>query len=165
MGFRDLAEILPATAAKPKALPINGTVYDFPGRISAETGALLVAIEKHRGKEAADILGVVDQEQMQRLQDDLLGDAYDRMRAAGVTGEMISHVIATLIMWHLYGEQAAEAVWESAGEAKTPNRVARRASKGSGSKTPSPGSTAGTTSRKPAAKKVSAGRRSSSTGR
>lgn len=165
MGFRDLSEILPSTADEPKCLPILGTTYEFPARVSAETGALLLQIERQRTEVDPSGLG---EEVLERVQRDLLGDTYDTMRVAGVPPAMVSHAIATLMVWHLYGQQAAEAAWERMGEAQTPNRAQRRtaASKGSGSKTRSPASTGGTTgrTRKTAARR-SPGHTSSSTGR
>ncbi|MCZ7376550.1 DUF7426 family protein [Micromonospora sp. WMMC250] len=84
----------------------------------------------------------------------VLGDTYQQMLADGVSGRWIQHAGMTVIAWLAAGDEVAEMYWASAGrpEAPAPNRAARRggasSSTGGANKTPSPGSTSGTNSRR-----------------
>lgn len=165
-GFRDFDELV---ARAPKQLPIGGRLFDFPDRISAETGRLLLVMQRQAqelGAEATpeDLLETagLDADTLLQVQADLLGDALDEMVAQGVGGA-VGHVVKTLTVWHLYGQDAAEQVWNSLGPTPAPNRAARR-SKATATSTKRPASTAGTTSRAPAAA-ARPGRSSSKPGR
>lgn len=160
-GFLDFVEDV---APEPKRLPINGKLYEFPARVSAETGRLLLLVWR-TGREGGDVEGAlrraaVDDEHALDMQDELLGEAFDELVMDGRSGA-IPRVMTTLTTWHLFGQAAAEQVWNAAADPQTaPNRQARR---GGATSTRAPGSTAGTPKAKP--KKASRGSGSATTGR
>lgn len=166
-AFRDLDEIL---VDKPVRLPIKGKTYEFPGSIPARTGLMLqrIAAAAHKAKNASptDLAEEVlsDEEEID-LRGELMGSTEVEMARDGLTTAHTSHVFQTLLIWHMAGEEAAAAAWESLGKVQVPNRAARRASRGSASTTRSPASTSTTTTppRKRAAP-ASPGSASSSTG-
>lgn len=165
--FRDFDELVPRA---PKQLPLGGQLFDFPDRVSARTGTLLLAMQvatKELGADAApeQVLRKLDMtdSEMQHLHDELLGDGHRALVAAGF-GHAVGHVVKTLTVWHLYGEEAAQQVWNSLGPTSAPNRAARR-SKAPATSTPRRASTAGTTPRKAPAKAARAGRPSPTAGR
>ena len=151
--FRDLTEFL---VVPPKSLPVGGRTYDFPGTISGAAGLLLQLVQARAREEARardegrtpepdedlpeDLAGI-------DLREELLGGVDRDMVRDGCTSAQIEHCFATLMTWHMAGEDAAHRFWtERAGGPPPPNRAARRASAGSGTATPSPASTSGTSS-------------------
>lgn len=151
--FGDLTEFL---VVEPKILPINGRRYEFPGDVSARAYLVIQHTMEQgvRAKRAADAGQpydptqiVLDDDEELDLQEELFGDARSEMIADGLTASQLQRVMATLMLWHAYGRDAAVAVWRQ-GEAPAPNRAARRASKGSGSTTKRPASGSGTSSRR-----------------
>lgn len=168
MSFKDFDELVART---PKRLPIGGRLYEFPDRISAETGKLLLVMQRQAQELGADAspesllrtAGISD-EQILKVQAEMLGDTIDEMVANGV-GAAVGHAVKALTAWHLYGQEAAEQAWNSLGPTPAPNRAARR-SKATATSTRSRASTTGTSSRKPAkAAAARPGRNSSKSGR
>lgn len=124
MTFRDLTEVL---GSEPKVLPIRGTDVEFPGRISARTGTLLLKLQEEveAGNDVVDDLvasGIITAEDAIEIEDDLLGDGRRVLDEMGVVGQMRQRVVETLTAWHLGGEEAAIGVWEG----KALNREQRR---------------------------------------
>jgi hypothetical protein len=116
MAFRDLADVL--GVAPDKVLPINGQDVRFPGRISARTGQLLLATNAAVEGGARTESEIVErlqlsEEDLQAVEEDLLGPAAAVLDGLGVVGEARQHVMATLTVWHLAGQDAAENVWEA----------------------------------------------------
>lgn len=144
MAFRDLTDVLGVTP--PKTLPIHGEQVEFPARVSARTGMLLLTLQ-HRADAGEDVESVVDSLGLDdaaavELERDLLGeDGLRRLDALGVIGDARAHVVGTLIAWHMRGEAAAVATWEAgpvttAGkDAAASNRATRRKTAGRSSKT------------------------------
>lgn len=164
MPFKDLDELLVAR----KQLPIGGRLHDFPDRISAASGLVLLRLSQraqadpdaaaNADKIASELL---DDAGWEALQTEVLGKPAEEFIADGLTGDHVSHVFKTLMTWHLHGQDAAEKAWEQVGNPPAPNRASRRATATS---TRSRGSSSGTTTRKPGAKaKASPGRSSSAT--
>jgi hypothetical protein len=134
MGWTDLADLHGITPDI--ELPIHGEVIKFPGRISAWAGSLLMTIRAaildqegepgdigERVVESLDLSG----EDVAAMERELLGDGADDLERLGVTGRERQHVVNTLTVWHLSGEEAAHAAWEGQGKAPArPNRAARR---------------------------------------
>jgi len=133
-AFRDLAEVFELT---PIELPIEGTVYAFPARIPAETGLLLAQVRAAAETDAETDLDGIENVTMEGLRVDLMGDSLTAMRAAAVPNVWIDHVLYTLMVWHMEGEDAAAVVWErrAPGEAAAPNRAGKRAAKKASART------------------------------
>lgn len=143
MGFRDLAEV--AGVREPKVLPILGEDVAFPGTVSAEIGARMMLI--YRAGQAvmaspetaeAEIEAItangLTQASVDEMEAALLGDGAEALDRLQVWGAARNRVISTLTVWHIVGQEAAEAVWEGkaptgAGPAPA-NRAARRATGG-----------------------------------
>lgn len=166
MSFKDFDELVART---PKRLPIGGRMYDFPDRISAESGKLLLVMQRMGQELGPDVepqallaAAGLDDDRVMALQAEMLGGCFDEMVEHGV-GAAVGHVIKALTAWHLYGQEAAERAWNSLGPTTAPNRAARRQS-ATGKSTKSPASTTGTSSRKPV-KAARPGRPSSKSGR
>ena len=133
MAFRDLEEFL---VVEPLELPIRGKLYRFPGEISARAWLLVQRLgEKYerarRAREAGrpidpeeEVLSDLDEG---ALRSEMFGDAQGEMIADNLTSEHMKRVFYVLIAFHLSGREAAEAVWNQAGELKAPNREVRRA--------------------------------------
>ena len=149
--FQSVDEFFESRAAKPKTLPVWGKDRQFPGRLSAEVGLVLLRMQNAaknnepstRASEIAiDVLG---DEAQQVLSDALMGPGVeDELVAEGVPPELVAHVYQTLIVWHLRGRDAAvQAFSQMPGEPAPSNRATRRstASKATGTKAPR-GSTA-----------------------
>lgn len=151
MTFKDLTEFFDGSLR----LPIAGKEYVIPP-ISADDGIWVTALITTASKVAAG--GKVDEADAKRLTLDdgderelyerVLGTAFEEMRVDGVNWPSISHAGQTAMVFFAQGEDAAEKVWHSLGEAEAPNRATRRASKATASSTPRRGSTSGTRSRK-----------------
>jgi hypothetical protein len=131
MAFRDLSEVL--EPPDPKVLPINGVPVEFPRSISAKVGAMCVTLvnsmEAAQGMSVDEFLGSLgwSDEDADELERGLLGDdGLAKLNDLGVLGEARMRVIATLLFWHLAGQEAAEVVWEGKAPAQ-PNREQRRA--------------------------------------
>ncbi len=165
MPFEDLVDVLGITPAK--VLPIAGRQVAFPGRVSARTGMLLLAIQRDavaRGGEQRDVdetvaaLGLTDDD-AEALEAELFGESRAVLDELGVIGEARQLVMGTLVAWHLGGQEAAEKTWAAGaggGKAQAPsNRATRRTTAGRSSKTA--GKAAGPS--RTAAGAASAGRR------
>lgn len=137
-----------------KRLPIDGHVFEFPDRISAEAGEVLLRVhnaavdagenaDPERVFEAAGI----DPAQVHQAHAELLGDAHAELIAEGLSGAL-ERVVQTLTAWHVFGQKAAESAWNGLGPTTPPNRAARRQSATARS-TRLRASTTGTSSRKP----------------
>lgn len=131
MSFRDLSEVL--EPPDPKVLPVNGTMVEFPRSISAKVGAMCVTLvnsmEVAQGMSVDDFLGSLgwSQDEADELEAGLLGpDGLAKLNELGVIGEGRMRVLATLLFWHLAGQEAAEVVWEGKALSQ-PNRETRRA--------------------------------------
>lgn len=166
-GFKDFDELVTRT---PKQLPIGGVLYDFPDRVSARTGLLMLAMraaaqDLPAGSDPTDLIDAagVSEADAAAMESELLGDGHARLIEAG-HGHAVAHVVQTLTVWHLYGQAAAEQVWNSLGPTPAPNRAARR-SPAKATSNRQAASTAGSSSRKPPGKTVRAGGASSSSGR
>lgn len=144
MAFRDLTDVLGATPAK--VLPIHGKMIEFPGRVSARAGMLLLAIQRAAQEQQAE-LGEILPDQVvvaavgldgadeagKYLEAEMLGDSRGELDALGVVGVERDRILATLTVWHLSGQDAAEAVWEGKDPApKASKPKAGRASKMAG---------------------------------
>jgi hypothetical protein len=145
MAFRDLTDVLGVST--PKVLPIRGRSVEFPGTISAWAGTLLLALRRAAAEsiesgdvDPSDVAGLVlstgaaTEMDALRLERELLGDAGDVLDELGVMGEGRQHIIGTLTVWHLSGEEAATACWEGKAPVQ-PNRAKRRTTAGRSSKT------------------------------
>ncbi len=148
MAFRDLGDFL---VVEPVVLPIRGKEYSFPGEISARAWLRLQRLSellqaaKQDGFVASDT--AVDDEEEADLMGEMLGGVENQMMDDGCTSQEIKAVFYTLIAYHLSGVEAAEVVWNSAGETPAPNRAARR-SKAPAKSTRSRGSHDGSTAPK-----------------
>lgn len=144
MSFKDFDELV---APAPKALPIGGKWYEFPAKVPAATGLLMLKVHRHQGvaktvDELMDAAGITP-EHLAQITDDVLGDTLAELVADG-KGGAVARALQALTAWHLYGQDAAEAAWNRVGPTAAPNRTARRASKAT-AKSARPASTAGTT--------------------
>jgi len=168
MGFRDLDEFL---VSEPIVLPIRGKEYSFPGpgdvsadlwlRLQRLSNQMQRAQESARKGEAFDPdEEVVSDSDQEAMMDEMFGGTEQEMIDEGLSSAHIKAVFYTLIAWHLSGEDAALAVWNSQGESPAPNRATRRASAKS---IRSRGSRVGSSVAKPKTK-VSPGEDSSSSG-
>lgn len=133
--FQDLDQVLPIAK---KQLPIHGQVVDFPDRISAESGTLLLRIQ-HRGRERPELVeqpdqlidGLVDEARMNELVEEVLGrPAEEFLPLVNMDQSRMMHVFQTLMVWHLSGEDSAREVWNNPGKAPGP----KTAKKTTGSK-------------------------------
>lgn len=169
MAFRDLADVLDVPS--PKILPINGTMVEFPGRISAASGALLilmrqkaVAGELDAAADLADT-GLITDARALELEAELLGDGVQQLDELGVFGDGRARVVQTLMAWHMSGQEAAEAVWE--GKAQAPRQVGTKSSRpraGRGSRTAATLTAGGGAARSRAADGAASGRRTTTKG-
>ncbi|MEX2984578.1 hypothetical protein [Streptomyces sp. C36] len=148
MAFEALGELLDETLA----LPIGDTLYVVPAP-SAEVGLRVQAII-HAAAVAADG-GRVDEEVLgdaaeRDLYRDVLGEAYDRMLADGVTWPALKHSAVTAMVWISQDKAASERYWNSGGDPNraAPNRQARRNRSAGANSTSNRGSTNGTSGRK-----------------
>ena len=147
MPFRDLDELL---GSPKKQLPIRGRLLDFPDRISKDTGLLLLRVQQRAKASDGDtdpatlVADLLDDEGWTALQAEVLGRSPEELIAEGLSGQEIAHIFQTLISWHLYGQDAAEAAWESVGNGPAPNRKTRRSKAAAPSNRPR-GSRAGST--------------------
>jgi len=157
--FGDLVEFL---TPEPKTLTIAGKAYDFPADVSARTWLVLqhvlqagVAAQAaaKEGREYNPRALVLDDDTEIDVRAELFGDCADELIDDDVPGSFQQHAMTTLMVWHVYGRDAALATWRRQGEAPAPNRAARRASKppvsaGTGRTTKTAASTSGTRSTK-----------------
>jgi hypothetical protein len=156
--FGDLTEFL---VVQPKSLPIDGVVYDFPGDVSAQAWLVIqhalqtgvaAKIAADEGREYAAKSLILDDDTELDLRSELFGDCAQEMTDNGVSSAYQQHALTTLMVWHVYGRDAALKIWRgtTSGEAAAPNRAARRAkpraSEGSGTSTKTPASSSGTRS-------------------
>lgn len=118
MAFKDLADLDEFVGGKSlKHLPINGELVTFPDRISAKTGTLLIHLQRQDQDKAKVSLKGITNDQWLAIQEDLVGDeAMEKLISLGVVGDTYAHVVATLIVWHLQGQDAAEKVWNTPGK-------------------------------------------------
>ena len=132
MPFRDLDELLGSPA---KELPIRGKLYAFPDRISAASGLVLLRVSQRAKADPAAaqadpqaIAGdLLDPAGWEALQAEVLGRSPEDLVAEGLNGDEVTHVFRTLVAWHVYGRENAEAAWESLGNPQGPtNRTERR---------------------------------------
>ncbi|NAE18082.1 DUF7426 family protein [Enterococcus hirae] len=152
--FGDLADLL---TIEPKPLTINGVVYDFPGDVSAQAWLVIqhtlqtgvaAKIAANAGKPYTPKAIVLDDDAELDLRAELFGDCAQEMTDNNVSSAYQQHAMTTLMVWHVYGREAALKIWRGTtlGEAAPPNRAARRSS-GAGTTTKTPASTSGTRSR------------------
>lgn len=156
--FGDLTEFL---VVEPKSLPIDGVTYDFPGDVSAQAWLVIqhalqtgvaAKVASDRGEDYTAKALVLDDDAEIDLRAELFGDCAQEMTDNGVSSAYQTHALMTLMVWHVYGRDAALKIWRgtTSGEAEAPNRAARRAkpraSEGSGTTTKTPASTSGTRS-------------------
>jgi hypothetical protein len=163
--FKDIDELL---GSPKKQLPVHGRLYDFPDRISAATGTVLLRISQRAqadpaAAEDADsiVADLLDDEGWVAVQEEILGRPALDFVAEGLTGDQVSHIFKTLMVWHLYGQEAAEKAWEMVGlpPAGAPNRAVRR-SKGQAKSSQGRGSRGGSKTPAPAEGKASRGKSS-----
>lgn len=156
MAFRDLQEV--AGNSTPKVLPINGQRVEFPGLVSARVGTLLLAALA-AGVEVAEAQGSADEQaaaisaamedqglseaDMQLIEDEMIGtEARAQLSDLGIWGRQLNFITSTLMVWHVMGQEMAEAFWDkgpdqAAGKAPAAvaaNRETRRRKAGSSSK-------------------------------
>lgn len=171
MGFKELDESL---FTRPKVLPFRGKRYAFPGSVSARTGLLLhrmsIVAEYVEEAKRAEAEGreapatpdldeqVLDDDEQRDLRAEILGEAQWDLIDDDVPETVVDHMLRTLICWHQFGEQVAQAVWEDVpGAPKAPRdrkRSSRKGSSASGSSTrkrASTRSTRGSTASSPGA--------------
>jgi hypothetical protein len=133
--FGDLADFL---AIEPKRLTILGTEYEFPGDVSAQTflflehmmgAAAAAGVAQREGREITPRKVLLDDTEEMDLRGELFGDAAQQMLDDEVPNPYQQRALVTLMTWHVYGKDAARAVWrgDASGEAPAPNRAARRA--------------------------------------
>lgn len=154
-----------------KRLPIGGQVFEFPDRISAQSGEVLLRVQaaaQDLSSEAdpVDVLEAANiaTDKLMQAQAEMLGDGHAALIAAGL-GAAVEHVVQTLTAWHVFGQVAAERAWNGLGPTTAPNRAARR-SKATAPSNRAQASTGGTTSRaKPAKAPARRGGSSSTAGR
>ena len=171
MPFKDLGDWAELGGVK---LPIGGKVYALRP-VSAELGPRLqvlmsAGVTLGRGGELADDdKQVLDDMAEQEMYRDLLGPAYDEMTADGVPWSALKHAAMTVLVDATVDRDTAEKYWENLGK---PAPAVKKPADHLPPKDPKVteirtrrASTAGTTSRRSAAKKTaSRGTRSSSTG-
>jgi len=141
MAWTDLADL--HGISPDIELPVHGQVVTFPGRISAWAGSLLLTIRaatlgqegdaQEIGERVIEKLNISERDVI-ALESELLGDGDARLAALGVTGMERQHIVNTLTMWHMSGQEAARSVWEAGGkDPARPNRATRRKTGGSSS--------------------------------
>lgn len=135
---------------EPLVLPIGNRSYTIPPP-SADTGVRVQRLMRAASKVAngadvdTELLGDADEEALYR---DLLGTAYDTMRADNVNFPALKAAAQTVITWIVHDKATAERVWSAGGDPNRltpPNRQQRRSD---GANTTQPqGSTSGTSTR------------------
>lgn len=132
-------------------LPINGNRYTIPA-VDADLGLFLVELstlttameagQEPTEQQTAELRSMVSrldlnsEDGMRRT----LGDAYDQMRADGVSWKRISHVVQVVVTWTIADKKTAIQVWRGMPpKAKKPQD--RRAGSGKASSTKKQGST------------------------
>lgn len=161
MAFKDLDELL---SDEPKRLPVGGKVMEFPGRLNAAQGLMLLRLSRSardaKAEDADKIAQAVGtEEQWADLERAVLGKPSEDFLEDGLTQVKVQHIFQTLMAWHLHGQEVAEQVWDPPAPA---NRAAKRsAGKDRRTSTASPASS---TPKKTTRPKASAGTSSSSTG-
>lgn len=135
MGFRDLTEVM--GVREPKVLPVKGRMIEFPGTVSARCGQVMLMMV--RAGQAADSeedglaavaelirTGEIDPDDASRLEREVIGpEAMTELLELEVSQDELTRIVSTLTVWHLAGQEAAEAAWE--GKAPAPARAVRRA--------------------------------------
>jgi hypothetical protein len=152
------------TAGAALTLPIRGKSYMWrTGDLSLWGMLTLQRLEqkmrdltarKARGDDVDPTELALTTAEQRRLDRDLLGDNLDQMVADGVKWAEALHVSATLLTWHLRGEDAAKAKWARTEEKPADPPAPAASTKTAGSSTRS----------KATARSRSAGRTSSPTG-
>lgn len=143
--LRDLSELTGIRA--PKVLPLYGNDIEFPGTVNAHVGTLLILIleaakrtagTEDPGDPVAELLAdgrltLADTDEIERA---LLGDTASTLTDLELSPAELQHVTTTLMIWHMIGEEAAEAFWEGKALAPpaAPNRETRRRTAGQSSK-------------------------------
>ena len=164
MTFPDLSEVY---VAEPFVLPIRGKQYAFPGEISARSMVRLMRLtadmreaqrDAQGGQEGVDARELLSDEDEADVRRQLFGGLEDELVADNCTPSELRIVFFTLIAFHLYGTETAEAIWNNAGKAPAPKRTTRR-SKTPAKSTRRRGSPTGSTSHP-----APPGRKSSRTG-
>lgn len=124
MGFADLTDVLGVTP--PKVLPVRGRNVNFPGVISARAGMLLLTIQRAAasGEPAELVTARLSNSDAMFLEYELLGDGAEILDNLGVMGDARQHIMTTLAVWHLSGEDAAEAAWS--GKPQPPRGDSKR---------------------------------------
>lgn len=134
--FKDLDEVLQLSG---KQLPIGGKVHEFPDRISAKSGTMLILMQRRTAEnpEAAQKDGVkfyeglVGEEAMAELMTDVLGEPPEEFLAkVNLDGRRLLHVFQTLTIWHLAGEDMARELWNDPGKLTALKPTARSKGKG-----------------------------------
>lgn len=136
MPFQPLDEILPADGEERKVLPLSaGLEVAFPARIDARAGKILLHLQRSMSAAGTVDLSSLTEDDGHHLERALLGpDGMATLDEHGLLGDRRMRVMSTLLVWHLYGRDAAEAAWS--GKAAPPaNRVTRRRTGGSRSVT------------------------------
>jgi hypothetical protein len=174
MSFKNIDAYLNDTIE----LPYGGKTYVIQP-VDAETGLwveriMSLAADAHRAQQGGPdvVLSPDDAADLEppgggrrTVFEVILGDTLQELRDDKVPHTVMKLINATVLIWISAGVEQAEEYWAAGGRpGKAPKAPADR--KPSAKRAPR-ASTAGTTARRPAAKKVAAGRgsRSSSTGR
>lgn len=128
MPLSDLREMLDAPVLK---LPIGGKTYAVQAA-DAETwlrlqdihnrSADLVAGRPASASRSADAVTGLSEIDMYRL---ALGDVFDKLVVAKVSGPELKHAGLTAYFWQIGEQDVAEAMWESAGKAPARPRSRR----------------------------------------
>jgi len=163
MAFRDLGDWAELAGLR---LPIAGKTYTLPP-ISAELGLRLQALFAAgfafaRGDASAAEQIVLDDQGESDLYREILGTTHDEMTADGVPWAAIKHAAMTAAIDAAVDRETAEKFWASLGKPPGRRPTDRQAPKATAQQTKR-ASSAGTTSRKTAAK-ATRGRKSSGTG-
>lgn len=169
MSFKDLDDFF---KIKPIRLPIRGKKYAFPGSVSGRTGLLLHRMTemaeavKHAQEtgEAPDLdAAALDDAGEINLRREVLGDTEQLLLDDDIPAVYIDHVFKTLIVWHQFGEEVAQQVWEDVpGAPKAPTD--RKPPKGTSASATGTRKQASTRSTSGSTGKRSGGTASSSTG-
>ena len=168
--FQDLDEILPV-AHSAKRLPVGGEILEFPDRISAESGILLLRVQQQARENpalleatGAVLVEKVGAERLEALMVEVLGRTFEEMLPlVGMNPARVMHIFQTLTVWHLAGEEAAREFWNDPGKAMALAATRTGPSKGK-AKSARRGSRASSPTRASATRAAKGGASSSPTG-
>lgn len=175
-GWRDLEEFLDEEFLD---LPVGGKVYriyDVDGDTALRVRRLAKLAQD--AKEALDAgqeidlsAAQLDDDEEEALYEQVLGEAYEELRADGVKNQRIKFVAQTAMIWIIADEDQAKRFWDAGGKGEAaaplqgPNRHTRRASAATARTTQKPASgTATRASRSTTRKKAPASRGTKSSG-